>query len=96
MLTKKGVDVSQLKPLICKILDALESMSKFRSLSELTITSTYEGKHCATSMYSHHLAFHIGLGPPPKNVYHVIRAALPLAYNVVLKADHIHIEHNPK
>ena len=95
MLIKEGVDISLLKPEIRKKLNKIQKGLAENGL-ELIITSTYEGTHSAGSLHYANWAIDIRV---PKIDKHFWRDRLANVlgdnFDVVLEADHIHIEYDP-
>jgi len=96
MLLKAGVDISRLKrearrslPIVAAVFAAFDE--------ELVITSTYEGTHGEGSLHYSNDAYDVR--EPLKNSASAVmqlKASLGSDYDVVLEADHIHIEYDPK
>lgn len=96
MLIKAGVDISRLKPVIRKKLSAIEHIINISTNEELVITSTYEGNHMAGSLHYCDEAVDIRRTAKPDTVCREIRQDLGGNYDVILYANRIHIEYDPK
>ena len=96
MLIKAGVDISRLKPEIRKKLNEIARRVWSIAKEELIITSTYEGNHSEGSLHYADLAVDIRRMGYGQEVRYELRDKLGMDYDVVLKADHIHIEYDPK
>jgi len=96
MLIKAGVDISRLKPEIRKRLPGIAGIVWFCTKEEMVITSTYEGSHSEGSLHYANLAVNIRRKAEDETVYWKIKKYLFDDYDVILEADHIHIEYNPK
>jgi len=96
MLIKAGVDISRLRPEIRKKLTRIAKIVWDCNEGELVITSTYEGTHSEGSLHYANLAIDIRKNLA-KILSHVeIKEWLGKDYDVILEADHIHIEYDPK
>ena len=96
MLIKAGVDISRLKRSIRRALPIIAHMYWLR-LSELVITSTWEGTHSAGSLHYSNEA--IDIRRPTKDAAKMvgdIKFALGKNFDVILYSDHIHIEYDLK
>ena len=97
MLLKLGVDISRLKPQMRTALGVIEGCFQVHSI-EAVVTSTFEGNHMPSSLHYGDLAVDVRL--PPDKVRSSVMAQLIQRlgpkYDVVLEADHIHIEYDPK
>ena len=96
MLIKAGVDISRLRPEIRKRLNEIAVIVWETEHEELVITSTYEGAHSDGSLHYANLAIDIRRKKGQEYSYNEIKIALGDDYDVVLEADHIHIEYDPK
>lgn len=96
MLIKAGVDISRLKPVIRKKLSAIEHIISISTNEELVISSTYEGNHMAGSLHYCDEAVDIRRPSKPDTVCREIRQQLGDDYDVILYADLVHIEYDPK
>ena len=96
MLIKAGVDISRLRPEIRKKLNMIASIVYESEAMELVITSTYEGSHSEGSLHYANLAVDIRRNAFGNEVRGDLRNQLGSDYDVVLEADHIHIEYDPK
>lgn len=99
MLLKLGVDISRLERPIRRALNKIESIYQRIAMEEAVITSTYEGNHSPGSLHYANLAVDIRL-PSDREIRGVIaiklKEELGPDYDVVLEANHIHIEYDPK
>jgi len=96
MLIKAGVDISRLRPEIRKKLNEIARRVWSIEKEELIITSTYEGSHSEGSLHYADLAVDIRRNKCGHLVRDELRNKLGMDYDVVLEADHIHIEYDPK
>ena len=96
MLIKAGVDISRLRPEIRKKLSKIASIMWAMESEELVVTSTYEGTHSEGSLHYANLAVDIRRNKKRMFAYNEIKKFLGIDYDVVLEADHIHIEYDPK
>lgn len=96
MLLKPGVDISRLNRILRRTLASIDSI--FMQYEEETvITSTYEGDHMPSSLHYSNDAYDVRR--PEKHLTEILPAIkdrLGRHYDVVLEADHIHIEYDPK
>jgi len=96
MLIKAGVDISRLRPTIRKKLNEIARRVWSIEKEELIITSTYEGSHSEGSLHYADLAVDIRRHKHGTLVRQELRDKLGMDYDIVLEADHIHIEYDPK
>jgi len=96
MLIKAGVDISRLRPEIRKKLNEIARLVWTIGKVELVITSTYEGNHSEGSLHYANLAVDIQRGPYGSILSDELRDKLGMDYDVILEADHVHIEYDPK
>jgi len=96
MLIKAGVDISRLRPEIRKKLNEIARRVWSIEKEELIITSTYEGSHSEGSLHYADLAVDIRRHKNGTLVRQELRDKLGMDYDIVLEADHIHIEYDPK
>jgi len=96
MLIKAGVDISRLRPEIRKKLNEIARRVWAIEQKELIITSTYEGSHSEGSLHYANLGVDIRRGKHGQEVRDELRDKLGMDYDVILEADHIHIEYDPK
>ena len=96
MLIKAGVDISRLRPEIRKKLGKIESIIDVILCEEMVITSTFEGRHSASSLHYANLAIDIRSINRRSKVWGEIQRALGEDYDVILENNHIHIEYDPK
>jgi len=96
MLIKAGVDISRLRPEIRKKLNEIARRVWSIEKEELIITSTYEGSHSEGSLHYADLAVDIRRHKNGHVLRQELRDKLGMDYDVVLEADHIHIEYDPK
>lgn len=96
MLIKAGVDISRLRPEIRKKLNEIARRVWAIEQEELTITSTYEGSHSEGSLHYANLAIDIRRHKKGSHVISDLIGKLGKDYDVILEADHIHIEYDPK
>jgi len=96
MLIKAGVDISRLRPEIRKKLNEIARRVWSIAKEELIITSTYEGSHSEGSLHYANLAVDIRKGPYGSILRDELSNKLGMDYDIVLEADHIHIEYDPK
>jgi len=96
MLIKAGVDISRLRPEIRKKQNQIARIVWEIEQEELVVTSTYEGTHSEGSLHYADLAEDIRRHKKGQEVRDRLRDKLGMDYDVVLKADHIHIEYDPK
>lgn len=97
MLLKLGVDITRLKRQMRRPLNDIDRAYIDITGSEAVISSTYEGNHSAASLHYANLAVDFRL--PGKNITEVIDRLKPDLgpnYDIVLRSNHIHIEHDPK
>ena len=96
MLLKAGVDISRLNREIRRALPKIALVYESYGY-ELVITSTYEGNHGAGSLHYHNDAIDTAKTPEfLPNIHHDIKKGLGSDFDVVLEADHIHTEYDPK
>jgi len=96
MLIKAGVDISRLERNTRRGLGKADNQYELYG-DEMVVTSTYEGNHSAGSLHYANQAFDSGL--PKKNANEItngIMNTLGADFDVVLEADHIHVEYDPK
>jgi hypothetical protein len=96
MLIKAGVDISRLRPEIRKKQNRIASIVWKIEKEELIITSTYEGTHSEGSLHYADLAEDIRRHKKGQEVRDQLAFELGPDYDIVLCADHIHIEYDPK
>jgi len=96
MLIKAGVDISRLRPEIRKKLNEIARRVWSIEEEELIITSTYEGSHSEGSLHYADLAVDIRQHKHGTLVRQELRYNLGDDYDIVLEAEHIHIEYDPK
>jgi len=96
MLIKAGVDISRLRPEIRKKLNEIARIVWETEHQELVITSTYEGSHSEGSLHYANLAVDIRIYKHGLELRSDLRNKLGSDYDVILEADHIHIEYDPK
>ncbi len=96
MLIKAGVDISRLRPEIRKKLRKIASIIWECNEGEMVITSTYEGNHSESSLHYANLAIDIRKNLSKILSFKEIKLYLGPDYDVILEADHIHIEYDPK
>ena len=96
MLIKAGVDISRLRPEIRKKLTKIANIIWSLDQEEFVITSTYEGTHSEGSLHYANLAVDIRENQKNPLTIVEIRRELGADYDVILEADHIHIEYDPK
>ena len=96
MLVKAGVDISRLRPKIRKRLPGIAAIVWSEDSEEMVVTSTYEGSHSEGSLHYANLAIDIRRKDLTAKAYNKIKHWLGEDYDVVLEADHIHIEYDPK
>lgn len=94
MLLKLGVDISYLKRPLRRVLPVIDEIYKQNGLGDAVITSTYDGNHSIASLHYAHLA--IDVRRCSNYVRDKIKAELGTNFDVVLEADHLHIEYDPK
>lgn len=97
MLLKPGVDISRLNREIRRALNSLDRI--YREIGqELVITCTYGDNHMPGSLHYGNDSVDIRRPTPGKVklVFEKIKKQLGVAFDVVLKPDHIHVEHDPK
>jgi len=96
MLIKAGVDISRLNREIRRSLKAVNSFVNKRN-EELVITSTYEGNHGIESLHYGHDAYDFRR-PLTVNSGSLVSLEDMLGpdFDIIWKADHIHIEYDPK
>jgi len=96
MLLKLGVDISRLNRPIRRTLTPVDKI--FSSYNEeAVITSTYESDHVPSSLHYNDDAYDVRR--PGKHVHEILPAIkdrLGRHYDIVLEAEHIHIEYDPK
>ena len=96
MLIKAGVDISRLNREIRRSLPWAESVYQ-RYNENFIVTSTYEGNHGSGSLHYSNDAYDIALPTIiAKRIYQGIKDTFPESFDVVLEADHIHVEYDPK
>ena len=99
MRLKDSVNPIGLRPeLIVAIIVAAEAYEK--AGREFVITSLNDSTHSATSLHYAGAAVdirtrHLALGEP-EQIRDYIDERLPTDYDVILEADHIHIEYQPR
>jgi len=96
MLIKAWVDISRLIPEIRKKLMIISRIVDAIELTELVITSTYEGNHSPGSKHYANLAVDIRIGEKAKSVKTEIARELGQDYFVYLAKHCIHIGYDPK
>ncbi len=96
MLIKAGVDISRLRPEVRRELKNIAGLLWNCNEGEMVITSTYEGTHSESSLHYANAAIDIGVKKGSNRGYVAIKQWLGKNYGVVLEADHIHIEYDPK
>jgi len=96
MLIKAGVDISRLNREIRRQLPVMAQACEELTMSELNITSTYEGDHGEGSLHYCNDAVDIRRPPAPDSVVKRLKRALPKDFDIVLENNHIHIEYDPK
>lgn len=97
---KSGVDVSRIRPelvLVCSIISSIF----IRAGYDCVITSISDGVHGSGSRHYVGLAAdfrirHIDSKITIDTLVDIIRRSLGVDYDVVLEADHIHVEYDPK
>ena len=94
MLLKEGVDISRLRPEIRRKLNTIASSIELVTLTELIITSTYEGTHKPGSLHYANLAIDIRLTPKSKELVKALKLNLGTDYLILLESTHIHIQWN--
>lgn len=96
MLLKAGVDISRLNRQARRTLWIVSNIYWLNG-DELVITSTYEGTHSPSSLHYHNDAFDVRLpvGIKPEDMVNKLKARLGEDFDIVLEADHIHIEYDP-
>jgi len=96
MLIKAGVDISRLNREIRRSLLAVDQFVRdFQE--ELTITSTFEGNHGAGSLHYSNDAYDFRRPLTVQGgTLKLLRGMIGDDYDIVWKADHIHIEYDPK
>lgn len=91
-----GIEVVELRPEIRRVIWAAELIfSKFDE--KLVITSTNRGKHKEGSLHFKNRAIDLRL--PLDHIPEIaegIREFIGPDYDVVVEANHIHVEHDPK
>ena len=96
MLIKAGVDISRLNREPRRSLPIVAAVFKAFG-EEMVITSTFEGTHGDGSLHYADDAYDVR--EPKKDAAIVmmqIKSGLGSDYDVLLEADHIHIEYDPK
>jgi len=96
MLIKAGVDISRLRPEIRKKLNEIAAVVWAVEKQELVITSTYEGTHSEGSLHYANLAVDIRRHEKGHKTAEALRRGLGFDYDIIVPADHIHIEYDPK
>jgi len=91
MLLKAGVDISRLRPHIRRILDKVQDTVEKVSGTELVITSTYEGTHCARSLHYANLAIDIRARTKKHDIAKELMKVLGPDYFILVEPTHIHI-----
>jgi len=99
-MIKSGVDLRGLKPQLT-IAYVVACMIYYRQIHEwATITSASDGVHGPNSLHYSGNALDIRTrmltAGQKENVYKQLRIALGEQFDVILEADHIHIEFDPK
>jgi hypothetical protein len=96
MLIKAGVDISRLRPEIRKKLSFIEGTYNGHD-NELIVTSTFEGRHSASSLHYANLAIDFRLPDNDRErVISKITSYLGRSFDVCTETDHLHIEYDPK
>ncbi|MCI0349105.1 MAG: hypothetical protein L0Z53_06730 [Acidobacteriales bacterium] len=93
---KQGVRVLGIRPELLLALMVAESIYRDRG-TRLVVTSLIDGAHSVGSL--HYAGAAADLRLPPDNapaVVTLLKEALGADYDVVLEADHIHLEFQPK
>lgn len=69
-----------------------------QGMDSITVTSARDGKHVAGSLHPVGLAldFRIWNLPDPAGLADRLRRQLDREYDVILEADHLHVEFDPK
>jgi len=96
MLIKAGVDISRLKREIRRSLSVVENIyNKYNE--ELIVTSTYEGNHGAGSLHYANDAYDARKANLNRQlIIDETKKKLGKNFDVVIEANHIHVEYDPK
>tara|TARA_R110002020_G_scaffold15254_3_gene54517 strand:+ start:58 stop:357 length:300 start_codon:yes stop_codon:yes gene_type:complete len=99
MRLKEGVRVKGIKPEILFAMIVCEQILQAHNLP-LIITSATEGRHSNRSLHYCGEAFDFRTNHVARDLKPTVRdecqAALGNAFDVVLEASHMHVEHDPK
>lgn len=100
MRIKQGVRIAGIKPELLFGLMVADSFYKRITGTEMTVTAIVDGVHKSGSRHYMGLAADIRTRDLPPPVAAALVAALKLEidadFDIVLEADHIHLEYDPK
>lgn len=99
-MIKAGVDLRGLTPQMAVAYTIASLVYRDKAGISCVITSGSDGKHGPNSLHYHGKALDLRTnnlrGPLVHPVYLALKEALGAQYDVVLEADHIHCEFDPK
>jgi hypothetical protein len=100
MLLKMGVCVSRLEYFTRRSLNQVERLWQSKGFGEPVLTSTFEGTHSQGSLHYANRAYDLRLPAGKrdvlKEVVEELWKVLGKEFFVLLEADHIHVQYNPK
>lgn len=95
MLLKLGVSITDLKPAVRRRLTTIDQAFIRSTGAEAVLTSTNEGTHMAGSLHYANLAVDIRRPAEPARILKELQADLGEEFDIVVEADHFHIEYDP-